>query len=158
MHFFTSSQCFWMVLTLQNLKLGGNLEFSWYSCNILRYCSNRCIVWFFIPTNCPAQANRKFPVQLYVKIKFSLSRHFEYANEQITYNFWLWEDRITSIKLCARISSKMATIDEFVLKKYWSLMKVWNKPTLRRMKIYYYWTNIRKWNYFNTSFIEDFRK
>jgi hypothetical protein len=24
-----------MVLTLQNLKLGGNLEFSWYSCNIL---------------------------------------------------------------------------------------------------------------------------
>jgi len=26
------------------------------------------------------------------------------------------------------------------------------------MKIYYYWTNIRKWNYFNTSFIEDFRK
>jgi hypothetical protein len=28
-----------------------------------------------------------------------------------------------------------------------------NQPTLRRMKIYYYWTNIRKWNYFNTSFI-----
>ena len=52
-----------------NLKLGGNLEFSWYSCNILRYCSNRCIVWFFIPANCPAQANRKFPVQLYVKIQ-----------------------------------------------------------------------------------------
>ena len=69
MHFFTSSQCFWMALTLQNLKLGGNLEFSWYSCNILRYCSNRCIVWFFIPANCPAQANRKFPVQLYVKIQ-----------------------------------------------------------------------------------------
>jgi hypothetical protein len=42
--------------------------------------------------------------------------------------------------------------------KYWSLMKVRNQPTLRRMKIYYYWTNIRKWNYFNTSFIEDFRK
>ena len=58
-----------MALTLQNLKLGGNLEFSWYSCNILRYCSNRCIVWFFIPANCPAQANRKFPVQLYVKIQ-----------------------------------------------------------------------------------------
>ena len=52
-----------------NLKLGGNLEFSWHSCNILRYCSNRCIVWFFIPANCPAQANRKFPVQLYVKIQ-----------------------------------------------------------------------------------------
>jgi hypothetical protein len=32
-----------MVFTLQNLKLGGNLEFSWYSCNILRYCSNRCM-------------------------------------------------------------------------------------------------------------------
>jgi hypothetical protein len=32
-------------------------------------------------------------------------------------------------------------------------MKVRNQPTLRRMKIYY-WTNIRKWNYFNTSFIE----
>jgi hypothetical protein len=27
-----------------NLKQGGNLEFSWYSCNILRYCSNLCIV------------------------------------------------------------------------------------------------------------------
>ena len=69
MHFFTSSQCFWMALTLQNFKLDGNLEFSWYSCNILRYCSNRCIVWYFIPANCPAQANRKFPVQLYVKIQ-----------------------------------------------------------------------------------------
>jgi hypothetical protein len=67
--FFTSSQCFWMVLALQNLKLGGNLEFSWYSCNSLRYCSNRCIVWFFIPENCPAQANRKFYVQLYIKIQ-----------------------------------------------------------------------------------------
>jgi hypothetical protein len=53
MHFFISSQCFWMALMLQNLKLGGNLEFSWYSCNILRYCPNRCIVWFFIPENCP---------------------------------------------------------------------------------------------------------
>jgi hypothetical protein len=41
-----------MVLTLQNLKLGGNLEFSWL---------------IFYPGNCPAQANRKFPVQLYVK-------------------------------------------------------------------------------------------
>jgi hypothetical protein len=29
--------------------------------------------------------------------------------------------------------------------KYWSLMKVRNQPTLRRMKIYYYWTNVRKW-------------
>ena len=87
--FFTSSQCFWMALTLQNLKLVGNLEFSWYSqCNILRYCSNRWIVWFFIPANWPAQANRKFPDML--KSKFSLSRHFEYANEQITYHFWLW--------------------------------------------------------------------
>jgi hypothetical protein len=72
MHFFTSSQCFWMVLTLQHLKLGGNLDFSWYSCNILRYCSNRCIVWFYIPKNCPAHANRKFPVQLYIKIHHSL--------------------------------------------------------------------------------------
>ena len=69
MHFFTSSQCFWMALTLQNLKLGGNLEFSWYSCNILRYCSNRCIVWIYIPENCPAHANRKFLVQLYIKIQ-----------------------------------------------------------------------------------------
>jgi hypothetical protein len=43
------------------------------------------------------------------------------------------EDRITSIKHC--------------FEKYWSLMKVRNQPTLRRMKIYYYWTNIRKWNY-----------
>jgi hypothetical protein len=24
-----------------------------------------------------------------LKSKFSLSRHFEYANEQITYHFWL---------------------------------------------------------------------
>jgi hypothetical protein len=54
--------------------------------------------------------------------------------------------------------SRGIDIDEFVLKKYWSLMKVRNQPTLRRMKIYYYWTNIRKWNYFNASFIEDFRK
>ena len=77
MHVFTSSQCFWMALTLQNLKLDGNLEFSWYSCNILRYCSNRCIVWFYIPENCPAHANRKFPVQLYVKSKFSLRRYFD---------------------------------------------------------------------------------
>jgi hypothetical protein len=51
-----NSQCFWMALTLQNLKLGGNLECSWYSCNILTYCSNRCIVWFYIPGNCPAHA------------------------------------------------------------------------------------------------------
>ena len=76
MHFFTSSRCFWMALTLHNLKLGGNLEFSWYSCNILRYCSNRCIVWFFILENCPAQANRKFPVQLYVKIQILLESPF----------------------------------------------------------------------------------
>ena len=59
-----------------NLKLGGNIEFSWYSCNMLRYCSNRCIVWFFIPENCPAQANRKFPVQLYVKIQILLESPF----------------------------------------------------------------------------------
>jgi hypothetical protein len=25
-----------------------------------------------------------------LKSKFSLSRHFEYANEQITYHLWLW--------------------------------------------------------------------
>jgi hypothetical protein len=37
--------------------------------------------------------------------------------------------------------------------KYWSLMKVRNQPTLRRMKIYYYWTNIRKWNYFNKRLV-----
>jgi hypothetical protein len=58
-----------MVKRIQRKKLGGNLEFSWYSCNILRYCSNRCIVWFSIPAISPAQANRKFPVQLYVKIQ-----------------------------------------------------------------------------------------
>jgi hypothetical protein len=69
MEFFTSSQCFWMALTLQHFKLGGNLEFSWYSCNILRYCSNRCIVCFYIPVNYPAHASWKFPVQLYVKIQ-----------------------------------------------------------------------------------------
>jgi hypothetical protein len=80
-----------MALTLQNLKLGGNLEFSWYSCDILRYCSNRwrCIVWFYIPENCPAHANRKFPIQLCYNPNSLLSRHFEYANEQITYHFWL---------------------------------------------------------------------
>jgi hypothetical protein len=39
-----------------------------------------------------------------------------------------------------------------------TVLKVRNQPTLWRMKIYYYWTNIRKWKYFNTSFIEDFRK
>ena len=53
-----------------NLKLGGNLEFSWHSCNILRYCSNRCIVWFYILENCPAHANRKFPVQSQALVSF----------------------------------------------------------------------------------------
>jgi hypothetical protein len=27
--------------------------------------------------------------KIILKSKFSLSRHFEYANEQITYHFWL---------------------------------------------------------------------
>ena len=91
MHFFTSSQCFWMALTLQNLKLGGNLEFSWYSCNILRYCSNRCIVWFFIPENCPAQVNRKFPVQLYVKIQILFEPPF-----------WIckWANHLSFLAMC----------------------------------------------------------
>ena len=31
-----------------------------------------------------------FPFNYMLKSKFSLSRHFEYANEQITYHFWLW--------------------------------------------------------------------
>jgi hypothetical protein len=77
-------KCFWMALTLQNLKLGENLEFSWYSCNILRYCSNRCIVWFYIPENCPAHANRKFPVQLGVKIQILFEPPFwicKWAND-----------------------------------------------------------------------------
>jgi hypothetical protein len=26
-----------------------------------------------------------------LKSKLSLSRHFEYANKQITYHFWLWQ-------------------------------------------------------------------
>jgi hypothetical protein len=26
-----------------------------------------------------------------LKSKLSLSRHFEYANKQITYHFWLWD-------------------------------------------------------------------
>jgi hypothetical protein len=30
-----------------------------------------------------------FPFNYMLKSKFSLSRHFEYANEQITYHFWL---------------------------------------------------------------------
>jgi hypothetical protein len=77
-------KCFWMALTLQNLKLGENLEFSWYSCNILRYCSNRCIVWFYIPENCPSHANRKFPVQLGVKIQILFEPPFwicKWAND-----------------------------------------------------------------------------
>jgi hypothetical protein len=90
MHFFTFSQCFWMMLTLQNLKLGGNLEFSWYSCNILRYCSNRCIVWFSIPEIVRPKLTESFPFNYMLNSKFSLSRHFEYANKQITYHFWLW--------------------------------------------------------------------
>jgi hypothetical protein len=65
-----------MALTLKNLKLGGNLEFSWCSCNILRYCSNRCIVWFYFPEICPAHANRKFPVQLYDKIQIIFEPQF----------------------------------------------------------------------------------
>ena len=78
-----------MALTLQNLKLGGNLEFSWYSCNILRYCSNRCIVCFFIPEIVRPKLTESFPFNYMLKSKFSLSRHLEYANEQITYHFWL---------------------------------------------------------------------
>ena len=39
-----------------------------------------------------------FPFKYILKSKFSLSRHFEYANEQITYHFWLcslcWRDRV----------------------------------------------------------------
>ena len=31
-----------------------------------------------------------FPFNYMLKSKFSLSHHFEYANEQITYHFWLW--------------------------------------------------------------------
>jgi hypothetical protein len=34
----------------------------------------------------------KAPFNYMLKSKFSLSRHFEYANEQITYHFWLWGD------------------------------------------------------------------
>ena len=80
-----------MVLTLQNLKLGGNLEFSWYSCNILRYCSNRCIVWFFITANCPAQANRKIPVQLCVKIQILFEPPF-----------WIckWANHLSFLAMC----------------------------------------------------------
>ena len=32
---------------------------------------------------------KSFPFNYMLKSKFSLSRHFEYANEQITYHFWL---------------------------------------------------------------------
>ena len=112
MHFFTSSQCFWMALTLQDLKLGGNLEFSWYSCNILRYCSNRCIVWFFIPANCPAQANRKFPVQLYVK-------------SQIIFEppFWIckWANHLSFLAMGSateRMSDKPSTFNSYSMNKY----------------------------------------
>jgi hypothetical protein len=31
-----------------------------------------------------------FPFNYMLNSKFSLSRHFEYANKQITYHFWLW--------------------------------------------------------------------
>ena len=98
-----------MALTLQNLKLGGNLEFSWYSCNILRYCSNRCIVRFFIPENCPAQANRSFPFNYMLKSKCSWSRHFEYANEQITYHFWLWAPESVTDRSSLFVSSSMVS-------------------------------------------------
>jgi hypothetical protein len=82
-----------MALTLQNLRLGGNLEFPWYSCNILRYFSNRCIVWFFIPASCPVQTNRKIPVQLYVKIQIIFEPPFwicKWANHlSFLAMFWL---------------------------------------------------------------------
>ena len=126
MHFFTSSQCFWMVLTLQNLKLGRNLEVSWYSCNILRYCSNRCIVWFFIPANCPAQANRKFPVQLYVKIQILFEPSFwicKWANH-LSFQAMLcqalpcWTLRILyqlqNISQCFLVITFMNTIDSYI--------------------------------------------
>ena len=120
MHFFTFSQCFWMALTLQNFKLGGNLEFSWYSCNILRYCSNRCIVWFFIPENCPAQANRKFPVQLYVKIQILFEPPF-----------WIckWANHLSFLAMCyGRDNSAF---------RYW--FRVLQKIFLKVKYVHSYW-------------------
>ena len=114
-----------------NLKLGGNLEFSWHSCNILRYCSNRCIVWFFIPANCPAQANRKFPFNYMLKSKFSLSRHFEYANEQITYHFWLWHNFVFNMLKIVHI---------FCLRNLNTLPK-FGSVNGRSMNMYYYGTS-----------------
>jgi hypothetical protein len=67
MHFFTSSQCFWMALTLQNLKLCGNLEFSWYSCNILRYWMDRESTKVTVMSRWPLyKDNRYVQVWLYI--------------------------------------------------------------------------------------------
>ena len=64
-----------MLMYLYSVKSSWELMFFVYiTCRIeikfylLTYL-NRCKVWFFILENCPAQANRKFPVQLYVKIQ-----------------------------------------------------------------------------------------
>ena len=94
-----------------NLKLGGNLEFSWYSCNILRYCSNRCIVWFFIAANCPAQANTKFPVQLYVKIQILFEPPFgicKWANH-LSFLAMMY---LTSLRVCPGL---LALVDDLFL-------------------------------------------
>jgi hypothetical protein len=40
-------------------------------------------------TNSMPKLTESFPFNYMLKSKFSLSRHFEYANEQITYHFWL---------------------------------------------------------------------
>jgi hypothetical protein len=38
----------------------------------------------------PPKLTESFPFNYMLKSKLSLSRHFEYANKQITYHFWLW--------------------------------------------------------------------
>ena len=50
-----------------------------------------CIVWFFIPENCLAQANRKFHVQLYVKFQILFEPPF-----------WIckWANHLSFLAIC----------------------------------------------------------
>jgi hypothetical protein len=46
---------------------------------------------FFFDKYFRPMLTESMPFNYMLKSKLSLSRHFEYANEQITYHFWLFE-------------------------------------------------------------------
>jgi hypothetical protein len=85
MHFFTSSQCFWMALTLQNLKLVGNLEFSRFQWHTNTYI------------NVGQKLNKNAQYIFYLHIFISWKK----GGQSIKYIFHLqWNAVLTQIMLC----------------------------------------------------------